>query len=592
MKNLKDQLTQIVSAAFEASGYDPDYGQVTVSQRRELADYQCNGALPAARPYQTNPRQIAQEVADRLTGHAAFAEVSIAGPGFINLRLADDFIADQIAGMKADPGGRCGLEPVAQPQTIIVDYGGPNVAKSLHVGHIRAAIIGESIKRIARFLGHDTVGDIHLGDWGLQMGQVIVELRERQPDLVYFNPAYQGEYPAESPVSIDQLEEIYPAASAKSKADPEWLELAKEATGDLQAGRRGYLALWRHFVNVSVADLKKNYERLNVDFDLWLGESDVQPLIPGMVESLIRDGHAVESEGAIVIPIEEEGDKKEFPPLMLVKSNESVGYATTDLATILMRVRDYDPDAILYVVDARQQFHFTQVFRAAYKSGIARREKVSLEHNYFGTINGPDGKPFRTREGGVMKLADLIDMVVAKAFERMAEIDAAADYPEKERLEIARMVGIAALKYADLMNHRTGDYTFDLDRFSSFEGRTGPYLLYAAVRTRSILRKAAEQGLTSGAILPAAGETERELHLKLLELPDSILHAFETRAPNHLCDYVYGLATIYNRFYREHHILTETDPSRQASWLAVAELTVQVIELVLDLLGIEVPQRM
>ncbi|MDJ0753066.1 MAG: arginine--tRNA ligase [Ardenticatenaceae bacterium] len=590
--SLKKTLSSIVAGAFEAAGYDGKYGDVVVSQRRDLADYQCNGALPAAKPYKKNPRQIAEEVVDNLSGHEAFTDVSLAGPGFINLRLSDEFLASFVSKMAEDGSGRMGVDLVETPQMVLVDYGGPNVAKPLHIGHLRAPVIGESIKRLSRFLGHDTLGDIHMGDWGLQMGQIITELKYRDPDMVYFDPHFEGEYPAESPVTIEDLEEIYPIASGKCKADPEWMAAAQEATADLQNGRPGYIALWRHFVDVSKVDLKKNYDKLEVEFDLWLGESDVQDLIPKMVEQLVDEGHAVRSDGALVVPVAQEDDKKEIAPLMLVKSNESVGYGTTDLATILMRVRDQNPDAILYVVDGRQQYHFRQVFRAAYKSGIADQEKVSLEHNYFGTVNGKDGKPFKTREGGVMRLEDLIEMVVEKAYERMAEIDAAADYPPEERAEIARQVGIAALKFADLVNHRTGDYVFDLDRFSSFEGRTGPYLLYAVVRTRSILRKAAEQGLTAGKILPAASEAEREVYMKLLELPETLEYAFETRAPNHLCDFAYNLATLFNRFYREHHILTESDKARQASWLGLSRLTADVLTLTLDLLGISVPERM
>lgn len=590
--SLKKTLSSIVADAFEAAGYDGKYGEVVVSQRRDLADYQCNGALPAAKPYKKNPRQIAEDVVANLRGQEAFTDVSLAGPGFINLRLGDEFLASFVSKMTEDDSGRMGVDVVENPQMVLVDYGGPNVAKPLHIGHLRAPVIGESIKRLSRFLGHDTLGDIHMGDWGLQMGQIITELKHRHPDMVYFDPDFEGEYPAESPVTIEDLEEIYPIASGKCKADPERMAAAQEATADLQNGRSGYMALWRHFVNVSKVDLKKNYDKLEVEFDLWLGESDVQELIPKMVQQLVDEGHAVKSDGALVVPVAQEDDKKEMAPLMLVKSNESVGYGTTDLATILMRVRDQNPDAILYVVDGRQQYHFRQVFRAAYKSGIADPEKVSLEHNYFGTVNGKDGKPFKTREGGVMRLEDLIEMVVEKAYERMAEIDAAADYPPEERAEIARQVGIAALKFADLVNHRTGDYVFDLDRFSSFEGRTGPYLLYAVVRTRSILRKAAEQGLTAGKILPAASEAERDVHMKLLELPETLEYAFETRAPNHLCDFAYNLATLFNRFYREHHILTESDKARQASWLRVSRLTVDVLTLTLDLLGISVPERM
>ena len=591
MDSIKQQVQHIVSAAFVASGYSAEYGEVALAQRPEFGDFQCNGALAAARPYQQKPRQIAEAVVQQLTGHPLLREVSLAGAGFINLRLADGFIASQVQQMAADPE-RLGVPTAASPQTIIVDYGGANVAKPLHVGHLRTAVIGESIKRLCRFLGHTVWGDIHMGDWGLQMGQIIVELATRNPTWLYFDEQYTGPYPNESPITMAELDEVYPIASAKSKSDAAVRAAAQQATTELQNGRPGYLALWRHFVNISVADLKKNYDKLDVEFDLWLGESDVQPLIPGMLDQLKEEGHAVLSDGALVMYVDEPDDKKEIPPLMLVTSQGAVGYGTTDLATILQRVQDYNPDSILYVVDGRQQGHFQQVFRAAYQSGIANKAKVSLEHNYFGTVNGPDGKPFKTREGGTMKLEDFIEMMIAKAYERMAEIGAAADYPEPERAEIARQVGLAALKFADLVNHRTGDYVFDLDRFSSFEGRTGPYLLYAAVRTRSILRKAADLGFVPGQLTPAASPEERDVQLKLLELPETLQHAFATRAPNHLCEYAFTLATVFNRFYRQHHILTESDPTQQASWLALCQTVVNTLERVLNLLGLPVPERM
>jgi arginyl-tRNA synthetase len=592
MTSLKQQLTDIVTAVFVAHGYAPSYGETNPSQRRELADFQCNGALAAAKQYQKNPRQMAQEIADGLQDNPIFAEVSLAGPGFLNLRLTDSFLAETVQMMRADESGRLGVDTAVNPLTVIVDYGGPNVAKPLHVGHLRAPIIGESLKRTSRFLGHHTLGDVHLGDWGLQMGQLIIELQDRHPDWLYFDAGYTGPYPAESPITIQELEEIYPAASARCKADPIAMEAARQATTELQNKRPGYYALWRQFVNISVADLKQNYDKLNIQFDLWLGESDVQDLIPDMVADLQARQIAEPSDGALIINVAEETDKKELPPLMLVMSSGAVGYGTTDLATIVQRVRDYDPDLILYVVDGRQQLHFRQVFRAAYRAGIANPAKLGLEHNYFGTVNGTDGKPFKTRAGGVMKLEDLIGMMIAEAYRRLDEIGAGENYPAEEKADIAHKVGVSALKFADLVNHRTGDYVFDLERFSSFEGRTGPYLLYTAVRTRSILRKAAEQNLHPGQILPSASPAERELQLKFTELPDVIQYAFDTRAPNHLCEYGYTLAMQFNRFYREHHILKESDPAQQASWLAICDLTVKTMELVLELLGIAVPERM
>ncbi len=594
MTSLKQLLTDIVAEAFEACGIDKKYGAVEVSTRREMADYQCNGALAAAKPYKMNPRQIGENVMSKLQESAGdiFSEISLAGPGFINLRLNNNWLANQVQTVATDESGRFGVAPTADPKMIILDYGGPNVAKPLHVGHVRTGIIGESLKRLSRFLGHEVLSDIHMGDWGLPIGQIIMEMEDRNPDLVYFDADFTGPYPEETPVTVQELAEIYPTASGKSKTDEEFRARAQKATSELQEGRPGYRALWQHFMTVSIADLKKNYGSLQVDYDLWLGEADVNDLINPMVEKLKADGFAYLSDGAIIIDVKDDADKKEMEPLMVVRSNGAVGYEATDMATIVQRVRDYDPDFVWYVVDGRQQHHFKKVFRAVYKSGIADPNKVSLEHTYNGTINGPDGKPFKTRDGGVMSLQVLVEMVIDKARQRLAEIDSTAQYSAEEREDIAQKVGIAALKFSDLVNHRTGDYIFDLERFSSFEGRTGPYLLYAAVRNQSILRKAADEGLAAGPILPPAGDEERELQLKLLELPDLLDFAFDQRAPNHLCDYAYNLAIAFNRFYRAHHILNEEDSAQQSSWLALAELTVNVLKHVLYLLGISVPERM
>jgi arginyl-tRNA synthetase len=483
------------------------------------------------------------------------------------------------------------VDKVSAPQKVVIDYGGPNVAKPMHVGHLRAAIIGESVKRIARFLGHDVVGDVHLGDWGLQMGMLISELQRRQPDLPYFDAAAKGSFPTESPVTIADLEEMYPAASGSAQADEAIMKTARDATFELQDGRPGYRALWQHFHDISIAEMKADYATLNVEFDLWLGESDTQERIPPLIERLRKSNLAYESEGALVMDVAEPDDKREMPPLMLLKTNGAVLYGTTDLATIDQRVQDLHAEVAIYVVDNRQGDHFRQVFRAAYKSGVAP-ESMHLEHAGFGTMNGKDGKPFKTRAGGVMRLKDLMRLVTEKATERMAEAEVAKDYGDDERAAIARMVGMATLKYADLMNHRTKDYVFDLDRFSSFEGRTGPYLLYTAVRTKSILRKAAARGLGSGSLLPPASDMERNVMLKIVELSDVLCRAWDGRAPNHLCEFGYSLATTFNRFYHEHHILSERDAARQASWLALSACCVRVLELTLDLLGIEVPERM
>lgn len=589
MTSMRTKLTEIVSGVVTTLGYDAQYGEVVVSNRPDLSQFQCNGALPAAKKYGRNPRDLAQEIATALQALPIFAEVSVAGPGFINLNLADSFLVEQLQALAADP--RRGYGAVANPRKLIVDYGGANVAKPMHVGHLRAAIIGESVKRLAHFAGHHVLGDVHLGDWGLQMGQVIAELADRNPGWIYFDAAFTGPYPDQSPITMAELDEIYPAASQRAKNDPAFMELARQATVALQSGRPGYFALWQHFVNVSVASLKQDYADLNVHFDLWLGESDTQSLLDELIARLKAAGFAHESEGALVVDVTQPDDKKELPPLLLVKSDGAVLYGTTDLATIDLRVQELDAQTVLYVVDKRQSLHFEQVFRAAYKTGIAPAD-LSLEHLGFGTMNGKDGKPFKTRAGGTMKLRALIDMVVDKARERLAEVQVAQGYPDAEKEEIARMVGVATLKFADLSNQRTQDYVFDLDRFSAFEGRTGPYLLYTATRTKSILRKAEAEGLSAGALIAPADEIERALLLKLAEFPEAVDAAFAQRMPHHLCEYAYTLANAFNRFYHEHHILTESDRAQQGSWLMLARFSMDTLELALDLLGIDVPERM
>ena len=589
MGTLADKLTGMFTEAFESAGYDGIYGEVRVSDRPDLCQFQCNGALAAARQYRTNPRQIAQHVVDSVSAPDVFDGLTLAGPGFINIVLQDDFIAAHIQDVCEDD--RLGCEVVTTPGKILVDYGGPNVAKPLHVGHLRAAIIGESIVRICRFVGHEVIGDVHLGDWGLQMGLIIEGLRDRQPGLPYFDDGYTGPYPEAPPVTIGDLEELYPQASEREKSDPVFADTARQATVELQAGRPGFRALWKHFRDVSVDDLRQSYELLNIHFDLWLGESDTQDRVHGLIERLKSEGFARESRGALVVEVDDPEDKEPIPPLMLEKTDGAVLYGTTDLATIDQRIEEFRPDYILYVVDNRQQHHFRQVFKAACKTGVAPAS-TRLEHNGFGTMNGKDGKPFKTREGGVMKLKDLIELVTGHAMARIETIESVREYDEDEKAQIARIVGVAALKYADLMNHRTKDYVFDLERFSSFEGRTGPYILYAAVRIKSVLRRAGERRLQPGRIMAPRSESERNLDLKLTELPAVVDLAFETRAPNHLCEYAFQLATAYNRFYHTNHILNEEDADRRASWLALSGFTLRVLERVLDLLGIEVPRRM
>jgi arginyl-tRNA synthetase len=587
MTALVAELSAIASAAFAAEGVPAKFGQVQASDRPDLAQFQCNGALAAAKEAKTNPRAIAEKVAARLKANPLFAKVEIAGPGFINLDLTDAALAERAAAMMKNES--LGAPETGKGKTLVIDFGGPNVAKPMHVGHLRSAIIGDCLQRLFRANSWSVVSDVHLGDWGLQMGQLISEIGQLGIAPAYFDENYKGPYPDEAPVTMDDLEVLYPQAAAACKADPARLDAARRATFELQAGRPGYVALWQQFVKVSEIGLKREYGSLGINFDLWNGEASVDPLVAPMVEDLKSKGLAVESEGALVVPVVESDDKKEIPPLILLKSDGAVLYGTTDLATIIDRVKNYNPDLILYVVDQRQHGHFEQVFRAARKAHL--NGKAMLEHAGFGTMNGPDGKPFKTRAGGVMKLFDLIAMAEEEAQKRLAEAGLAAEYPEEERRDIARKVGIAALKFADLSNYRLTDYIFDLARFTRFEGKTGPYLQYAAVRTRSILRKAQDEGFGDAAPAVRSPE-ERSLVLQLLCLPEAMQSAEDKRAPNVLCDYAFTLAQAFSRFYAEHHILSERDSNLRAARLGLCRLTVDTLTHVLGLLGIEVPQRM
>lgn len=573
--------------AFASLGLDRAYGAVVPSQRPELAQYQCNGALAAARAAERNPRDIAEAIVAAVADPVVIAELSVAGPGFINITVTDEFLASHVQAMEADT--RLAVPLPDHPDRVLVDYGGPNMSKSMHVGHLRASIIGESLKRLFRFLGHDTAGDIHIGDWGMPVGQLIIEMERRQPELAYFDPDSSGPYPDESPVTLDELSEMYPVVVARTTDDPEEAERARQATLELQNGRPGYVALWSHFRRVSEDEQKRDFDALGVEFDLWRGESTVADRLAPLVGRLL-DGVAEESQGALIVDVADVDDKKEMPPLLLTRSDGSYLYSTTDLATLDQRMDD-GFNVVLYVVDARQGLHFEQVFRAARRGGVVPPDVV-LEHIAFGTVNGPDGKPFKTREGGVLRLQDLIAMVTDAARKRLDEAEIAQDYPEEERSQIARQVGLGALKFGDLSNHRTSNYVFDLDRFTSFEGKTGPYVQYGAVRIKSILRKAAERQLSAGPIVPPAAPQERDLMLQLARLPEVLQRTADLRAPNTMAEYAYEVVTDFNRFYEVCHILREPDPVRQASWLGLVDLTLRVLNLLLDLLGIDVPERM
>ncbi len=587
--SLLTRLSDIVGDAFSTIGIDRAHGAVAVSQRPDLGQFQCNGALAAARDAGKNPRDIAQTVVAVLCDNELFEHVTIAGPGFINLTLSDGAIAQMMQHIATDE--RSGCEPVANPVKYLVDYGGPNVAKAMHVGHIRATIIGDSIQRLLRFLGHDVITDIHMGDWGTQMGMLIIEVERLHPDLPYFDESFDGPYPVEPPVTLDDLQEMYPTVAARAAEDPDEAERARRATTELQNGRPGYRALWQHFHDVTDASHRADFHALGVEFDLWFGESTVHDRIETLLKRIEASGKSLLSDGAVVVPVAEPGDTMEIPPLLLTKRDGSYLYTTTDLATLEQRVDDLHREDIVYVVDARQSLHFTQVFRAARLTGIVQPD-VILEHIGFGTMNGTDGKPFKTREGGIIRLKDLIDMVTDAAMQRLDEAKIAETYPPEERAAIAEAVGIAALKFGDLSNHRSSNYIFDLNRFGSFEGRTGPYLQYGAVRIRSILRKAEEQGLEPGPIAAPASEIERDLMLFLARLPDVLDRAADLRAPNHIAEYAYDLTTRFNRFYEQCHILNEPDKARQASWLSLVAATLGQLTLTLDLLGITVPERM
>jgi len=587
MKTLKDALNFVVSEAFRAEGFDPRLGEVMDSQRPDLCQFQVNGALAAAKELKRNPREIGQKLADRLAGSPKFASVKVEGPGFINIILKPALLAQSLDASLAD--ARLGVPERPEACSLVLDFGGPNVAKSMHVGHLRSSIIGDSLQRLARFMGDRVASDIHLGDWGTQMGMLIEAVREREPGLPYFDPAFSGAYPKASPVSMADLEQLYPAASAQCKQDEAAAERARQATMELQQGRRGYRALWQHFVDASVSALKADLAELGVSFDLWLGESHYQEPIPAMLEDLKLRGLATESEGALVMPVDEQGDAKPMPPVLLVKGDGGFLYATTDLATLRDRVRG-KAGAIWYVVDKRQSLHFEQVFRAARKAGYAP-PAVALEHLAFGTMNGLDGKPFKTRAGGVMRLRDLMEMCRAEALAKMEGMGLAAEVLAEERADVARKVGLAALKFADLVNHRAADYVFDLEKFTRFEGKTGPYLLYAAVRIKSVLRKAQEQGLQPGPV-QGPGEREEALALLLLKYPEALRAAYAQRAPSHLCEHLFQLSQAFSSFYQQCHILHEQDPALRASWLSLASLTLRQLEQGLGLLGIETPERM
>ena len=583
MKKILDIITKKMQNAFAEAGYDASFGRVTVSNRPDLCEYQCNGALSAAKQYKCAPIVIAKAVVEKLDAND-YDLVEAVMPGFINLKMSGTFLQNYLEEMRNAED--FGVEKIGAGKTIVVDYGGANVAKPLHIGHLRPAIIGEALKRLHKFLGYNTIGDVHLGDWGLQMGLIIAELQDRQPDLCYFDSDYAGEYPAEAPFTLSDLEEIYPAASAKKNVDPDFAQRAHVATYELQQGRPGYRAIWNHIMNISVTDLRRIYDNLDVHFEKWLGESDADPYIPAMVEDLKERGLAVQSEGAWVVPVAEETDKKEVPPMILVKSDGSAIYATTDLATMVQRMQDWNPDKILYVTDKRQNLHFEQIFRAAKKSGIVKAE-TELEHVGHGTMNGKDSKPFKTRDGGVLRLetliADMTNFVRSKVVENQI-------VEESEVEATTAKIALAALKYGDLSNQPTKDYNFDLERFAAFEGNTGPYILYTIVRIKSILaRYGAWEQLP---IQLPANAYAKDLMLAITKLGPTLEAALKTSSPNQICAYIYELSGCVNKFYHETRILSEENEELKAGYIALIGLAKNVLETCIDLLGFSAPEKM
>ncbi|MCQ2549164.1 MAG: arginine--tRNA ligase [Lachnospiraceae bacterium] len=588
MKKFLDLISEEMGSAFERAGFDATLGKVSLSNRPDLCEYQCNGAMAGAKVHKKAPIMIANAVAEELKESAVFSQVEVAPPGFLNCKLQPAFVAAYLEEMRT--AEKFGYEAANEPETIVIDYGGPNVAKPLHVGHLRSAIIGESIKRISRYAGHTVIGDIHLGDWGLQMGLIIYELSLRQPDLVYFDPDFTGEYPKEAPFTISELEEIYPTASGKSKEDPAYKAAAMEATFKLQSGVKGYRALWKHILAVSVADLKKNYATLNVDFDLWKGESDGHDIIPGMVDYMKKGGYAYISEGALVVDVKEETDTKEIPPCMILKSDGASLYNTTDLATIMDRMEHIKPNSLIYVVDKRQDLYFEQVFRCARKTKLVGPE-TKLHFVGFGTMNGKDGKPFKTREGGVMRLENLLKEINQEMLKKILEN---REMDESEAKEIAAMVALAAVKYGDLSNQASKDYIFDMERFMSFEGDTGPYILYTIVRIKSILNKYKSQGgsLENLKLNCPDSDSEKNLMKEIAKFNAMVENAYQEIAPHKVCAFIYDLANAFNRFYHETKILTEENEEKKAGYIALLILCRDVLETCVDLLGFSAPERM
>lgn len=577
------ELEKQVEKKIEESGYEIDNFKLQVTNRPDLGEYQINDAMQLAKKYHKNPREIAENITEKLEELNIFTNINIAGPGFINVSLSDEFLINIIEKMSTDIENNIDKQ---EKKTIVLDYGGANVAKALHVGHLRSANIGEALKRLARLLGHTVISDAHLGDYGRPLGLVILEIKKRYPNLEYFNEEYTGDYKdIELPITNKDLEEIYPIASTKAKEDETYLEEARIITTKLQNHERGYYDIWQRIIEISKEEIKKVYDELNVYYDLWEGESNAAEYVDELIEILESKNLVEISDGAKIIDVVEDDDKSPMPPLLLVKSNGSISYETTDLATILERKKKIDPDEIWYCVDGRQQLHFEQVFRATRKANLVS-DDVKLEYIGFGTMNGKDGKPFKTRDGGVMSLKSLIDEV-KKETEKRINKDIVAEENIEETVD---NIAISTLKYADLIPFRTTDYIFDPEKFSEVEGKTGPYLLYSTVRMASLLNKAKDEKQTT--YKKVKNKTDRDIILTLLELPNVLTRSFEIKSLNEIADYLYDLTSKYNKFYSENKVLTEEDEDLKESWLVLTNTVYKTNLLLLDTLGLKVPEKM
>ena len=581
--SILNELKKDIKKYIENAGYEVDTLAIETSNRRDLGEYQLNDAMQLAKKYKENPRAIAEKIVKELEKDSRFININIAGPGFINISLSTSYISEILNKMNEDLFNNIDKR---EKRKVIIDYGGANVAKALHVGHLRSANIGEALKRLARALGYEVLGDAHLGDYGRPLGFVVLEISKQYPDLPYFDPEYKGDYQELTlPITNEDLEKLYPLASQKAKEDEKYLEEGRIVTAKIQNHERGYYDLWKKVVEISKEDIKKIYDILNTEFDLWLGESDAVEYFDELNEIFESKGLLQQSEGATIIDVSKEEDNSPMPPLLFIKSNGTLSYETTDLATILQRKKEFNPDEIWYVVDGRQALRFEQIFRAVRLSNLVR-DDVILEHVNFGTMNGKDGKPFKTRDGGVMTLKSLIKLVNEETLKRINN----ESIKEDEKADISLSVAIAALKYADLLPYRGTDYIFELEKFADLDGKTGSYLLYSTIRMKSLLNKAKD--ISYNTVKEITGTAEKNIVLSLLELSTVLNNSLDSKSLNEIADYLYVLTSQYNKFYSENRVLTEENKEKQEAWLILTKVVYEVNMLLLDILGIKVPEKM